>query len=649
MVGGRGACSRGRRRAPAGPAAGVVEALERRALLSASAADAVVTPLLAIKPGATFGTTIDGYTPAQIKKAYGIDQISFNGVTGDGSGQTIAIVDAYNDPNIVADLAVFSNQFNLPAADLKVVNQSGGSNLPPTDPGWAGEIALDVEWAHAIAPAAKILLVEANTATIANMMSAVDYARKQPGVSVVSMSWGGSEFFGPGQGESKSQKDYDPKLTTPAGHQGVTFVAAAGDEGSASGFIDWPASSPSVLAVGGTNLVLADDAGAYGSESSWFDPSGGGTTGGASVVEKEPAYQQAVQNTGARTTADVSYDGDPNSGFAVYNSIPDGGFSGWQVIGGTSAGTPQWAALVAIANQGRALNGLGSLSGASETLPALYGLYSATDASGNSTYGSYFNDVIDTTSGSEFPRLRRAVNPNPAAAGYDTATGLGTPKADAVVAALAGTAANGSTTPGGSSNGGGGGGGPTPQQILPASTLVGAFKNAPPLSVAAGKAGTLKLVVRNTDAAKFKGPVSVALVASSDASASDDDTPLESLAVANLKLAAGASKTLTLKFAYPAGLSGGSYYLVASVSAAGANTQPSQAVAANQVFIAAKSAKAATATAAAAVFSDSGTIAYRAASPTAAFVPSALRSTSSDDSANQTPFSDDSPVSTELV
>ena len=104
--------------------------------------------------------------------------------------QTIAIVDAYNDPNIVSDLQVFDQQFGLSAASLKVVNQSGGSSMPTTDAGWAGEISLDVEWAHAMAPAAKILLVEANSASTTDLMSAVNYARNTAGVSVVSIELG---------------------------------------------------------------------------------------------------------------------------------------------------------------------------------------------------------------------------------------------------------------------------------------------------------------------------------------------------------------------------------------------------------------------------------------------------------------------------
>src|SRR5690349_14125927 len=140
-----------------------MESLESRQLLSASNplmhSDAI---RLSAAANATTTTPVDGYSPAQIRHAYGFDTVGFsNGVAADGSGQTIAIVDAYNDPKISSDLSTFDQQFGLSAPpSLKVVNQTGGSTLPTTDAGWSGEIALDVEWAHAVAPDANILLVE---------------------------------------------------------------------------------------------------------------------------------------------------------------------------------------------------------------------------------------------------------------------------------------------------------------------------------------------------------------------------------------------------------------------------------------------------------------------------------------------------------
>jgi len=384
-----------------------VQGLECRTLFSA-AANIIISPNIALESAsspATVSTT--GYTPTQIRNAYGFSSVDFSSgsstVAGLGQGQTIAIVDAYNDPNIASDLGVFDAKYGLASPpSLKVVNQSGGSSLPATNAGWDGEISLDVEWAHAIAPDANILLVEANSDSLNNLLAAVNYARNAPGVSVVSMSWGGSEFLG--------ETSFDSYFTTPAGHQGVTFVAAAGDSGVFSG-PEWPAVSPNVLGVGGTSLTLANSSGTYGSESAWAD-----STGGISQLEPMPGYQSVIPSADTesvsfswfggysvssnRSAPDVSYDANPATGFAVYDSVPDEGFVGWQEIGGTSAGAPQWGALIAIADQGRALKGLGSLNGASQTLTTLYSLYSAPGTAGYTTYSSTFHDV--TGGGTQF-------------------------------------------------------------------------------------------------------------------------------------------------------------------------------------------------------------------------------------------------------
>lgn len=527
----------------------LIETLESRQLLSA-ATEAALSP-------AAVNTVVDGYTPSEIRKAYGFDQITLGdgSVAADGRGQTIAIVDAYNDPNVAADLAVFNAQFGLPAANLKVVNQTGGSKLPTTDAGWAGEIALDVEWAHAIAPGASILLVEANSADTADLMQAVDYARHAAGVSVISMSWGGSEFFSWSFGtESESQLNYDPTFTTPSGHTGVTFIAAAGDTGSSNG-VQWPASSPNVVAVGGTSLNTQDNAGTYISEGPWRGFRNG-TSGGFSDVEPEPDYQQGAQQSGARSTPDVGYNGDPNTGFAVYDSLAYQGVSGWDVVGGTSAGAPQWAALVAIADQGRAAAGQGTLDGRTQTLPALYSVYSAPGTDGYATYTAEFHDIGDD--------------------GYGYTTGLGTPHAAAVVRTLMG-----SSDSNGSSNGDGSGGtGGTPAQPaqLPASPLSVAITSAAS-SVVEGTAGMVKLRVQNSTADLFSGPVTVTLYASADESVSASDTSIVTLSLPKMKMKAGAGKTVRLKFDYPTGLADGSYQLVAAANATDTNTADATAAA----------------------------------------------------------------------
>jgi subtilase family serine protease len=346
-------------------------------------------------------------TPAQVGAAYGFNQITFTGsagaVAGDGRGQTIAIVDAYNDPYIVNDVNTFDQrysvngnqtlyqQYGAASSFLSVVAQQGTRN----NGSWAGEIALDVEWAHAIAPGARILLVEARSSSFTDLLAAVNYARSQPNVSTVSMSWGSNEFSG------ETSATYQSYFTTPAGHTGVTFVAASGDSGAPA---IWPSVSTNVLAVGGTRLTVSGS-GAYVSETAWGD-----SGGGPSRYFSKPSYQTAYTGT-KRGSPDVAYDADPNTGFSVYNTY-DGG---WEQIGGTSAGAPQWAALVAIADQGRALAGLGSLNGATQTLPAIYALSSA--------------DFHDITNGN---------NGYAATAGYDLATGRGSPRANLVVRDLVG-------------------------------------------------------------------------------------------------------------------------------------------------------------------------------------------------------------------
>jgi subtilase family serine protease len=355
---------------------------------------------------ATPAVTSSALTPAQVRSAYGFSLAAVNGTSLTGAGETIAIVDAYNDPYIASDLKAFDAKYGIAAPpSLKVVSETGSTTaLPQNSSSWSGEIALDVEWAHAIAPGANILLVEANSSNTSDLLSAVNYARNQSGVVAVSMSWGSSEFSG--------ETSYNSYFTTPAGHAGVTFVASSGDNGAGA---IWPAVSTNVLAVGGTTLSLSGSN--YGSESAWSD-----SGGGVSKFISKPSYQTAYTGR-TRGSPDVSYDANPNTGFAVYNSY-DGG---WEQVGGTSAGAPQWAALVALADQGRALKGLGSLDGGTQTLPAIYAMPSS--------------DFHDITSGS---------NGYPAKTGYDLATGRGSPVAQNVISYLVGygTGTTTSTTTG---------------------------------------------------------------------------------------------------------------------------------------------------------------------------------------------------------
>jgi subtilase family serine protease len=359
------------------------------------------------------------YTPAQVTTAYGVNLISFGAITGNGAGQTIAIVDAFNDPDIVSDTASFNTQFNLPQFNVaggptfSVLNQTGGTT-PPTinGQGWDLEESLDVQWAHSIAPQANIILYESNTNNDDDMDAAVATAAANPAVSVVSMSWGEGEF----QGEQTE----DPFVLTPTTRTGgVTFLAAAGDGGSPA---IYPATSPDVVSVGGTSLFIQTD-GTYTSESVWNNNNGNATGGGVSSLESQPAYQVGNVN-GASTTnravPDVSMDADPDTGVYVLDSYS----GGWFQVGGTSLSTPLWAGLVAIANQGRALNGETSLNGLTQTLPTLYNLPS-----------SDFNDITVGNNGTYS-----------ATPGYDLVTGRGTPIANLLVPDLANSNINWSPT-----------------------------------------------------------------------------------------------------------------------------------------------------------------------------------------------------------
>ncbi len=393
-----------------------LEDLEQRQLLAVvagSAASEQAVPLYEKLTAATVGGTVSpllgsgptGYTPTQIKQAYGINQISFTGssgtVAGNGAGETIAIVDAYDDPNIASDLHQFDLAFGLSDPTLTKVNQNGGSSLPSGNTGWATEIALDVEWAHAIAPAANILLVEANSSSLSDLLTAVNYARNASGVVAVSMSWGAGEFSG--------ENSYDSYFTTPSGHNGVAFIVASGDSGAPT---DYPGASPNVLGTGGTTLNLNGSNG-ISSETAWS-----GSTGGLSAYESQPAYQKGIvtQSSTQRGTPDVAYDANPNTGFPVYDSY--GYSSPWGQYGGTSDAAPQWAALVAIADQGRSVAGEAPLTG-TQLSTDLYQLPAA--------------DFNDTTSGSSTgsPKLS-------ATTGYDLVTGRGSPKANLIIPALVG-------------------------------------------------------------------------------------------------------------------------------------------------------------------------------------------------------------------
>jgi subtilase family serine protease len=307
----------------------------------------------------SMGANAPYYAPLDIREAYKIP------LTGDSG--TIAIIEAYDNPKAAADLATFCSVFNWPTANLEIHKMS---QFIAPNAGWALESNLDIQWAHAVAPHAKILLVEAKSNSIVDLIAAVDYANSRSDVVAVSMSWGANENSG--------QLAYDSHFTT----NGKTYFASAGDVG---GVVSWPSSSTNVVSVGGTTLTMTTDG--Y-TETAWS--SGGG---GVSTIEPVPIYQTSL-GFNKRATPDVAYNGDPSTGFLVYDSYGYNGGRGWFIVGGTSAGAPQWAAINTFTK--------------SATNTNFYSNYPI-------SYGATFTDI---TSGS---------NGYPTQTNYDLATGIGSP------------------------------------------------------------------------------------------------------------------------------------------------------------------------------------------------------------------------------
>ncbi len=321
--------------------------------------------------------TPQGFGPDDLRKAYNL--------TGDGSGQTVAIVDAQDDPNAAQDLAAYRKQYGLPDCGdgcFKKIDQNGGTTYPSADAGWAGEISLDLDMVSAIAPKAHILLVEANSASMSDLGAAVNQAVKQ-GAKFVSNSYGG------GEGAEDAQAD-----SQFFNHPGVVITASAGDSGYG---VEYPAASPGVTSVGGTSLTKDSSARGW-SEKVWGSASGGeGTGSGCSTAEPKPSWQKDT-DCAKRTVADVSAVADPATGVAVYDTYQSGG---WQVVGGTSASAPIIASVYALA---------GAPSAGSNPASFPYKNPSA------------LNDVTQGSNGNCGGKNLCTAGP-----GYDGPTGLGTP------------------------------------------------------------------------------------------------------------------------------------------------------------------------------------------------------------------------------
>jgi subtilase family serine protease len=330
---------------------------------------------VAFKAGGTAYATgpAGGYTPADLASAYDFSP------TATGAGETVAIVDAYNDPNIATDLQTFDANYGLSTcstsnACLTVVNQTGGSTLPGNDTsGWSVEESLDVETVHSVCEQCKIILVEANSSSISDL-AAADEEAYNLGATEVTNSWGGTES----SGDTTYEGDFN--------HPGIVVTASTGDDG----YYDWdqseaadapnfPASYGDVVAVGGTDLLLNAN-GSRSSETVWdTDGFGGGKTGtfspsegngkgasggGCSTIFPAQAWQTSVSDWAStacgtyRLAADVSADADPFTGFDLYDSFACGTScqTGWETVGGTSLSSPIIASMYALAGGGHGVS-----------------------------------------------------------------------------------------------------------------------------------------------------------------------------------------------------------------------------------------------------------------------------------------------------
>jgi len=320
-------------------------------------------------------------TPGNIRSFYGMPSTGGSGV--------IVIVDAYDYAAALPDFNTFSAAYGLPtetSADrlaatntvFQVIYQGGVK--PNANTGWAQESALDIEWAHAMAPNAKIVLIEAQSNSFANLYAAVDMAAGIAGAKQVSMSWGGSEF----NGEASSDVHFNKN--------GPCFFAASGDTG---GKTIYPSTSPYVVAVGGTS-VSTNGSGVLTGETGWS-----GSGGGNSPYESKPGWQSGVGGAG-RSVPDISSDANPNTGVSVYGPTGRGPKSGWLVFGGTSVSAPTMAGMVNVGG----------------------GTYSNTTALLSIIYSHYFNPSIP-------PLFRDIISGNngfPCTTGWDFVTGVGSPQ-----------------------------------------------------------------------------------------------------------------------------------------------------------------------------------------------------------------------------
>ncbi|MFJ4681314.1 S8 family serine peptidase [Kitasatospora sp. NPDC088783] len=378
------------------------------------------------------------YSPLQYRTAYHLDPLYRQGVTG--KGRTIVIVDSFGSPTIQHDLEVFDRQWGIPDTQVEVVKWG---NVPVFDPtnedhtGWAGESTLDVEYAHAIAPDAHIVLVETGVAEtegvtgLPEMMDAEKAVMKSHDVDVVSQSFGATENTFPGyaKGDFKSIEKLRYAFQYAAAED-VTVLAASGDDGATDAMDNgsdlypykvnsWPSADPLVTSVGGTQLTLDDSGNRTAPDQVWHDDYGA-AGGGVSGVFARPWYQAAVAGTTGnhRGTPDISMSAGVDGAAWTYESY-DPTAVGWHLVGGTSEATPVFSGVVALAAQ-LAGHRLGQLN------PRLYGL---------ALLPSRLSGITDVTAGDN---SWDAVTGYQATKGYDLASGLGTIDGNRFVRSLAG-------------------------------------------------------------------------------------------------------------------------------------------------------------------------------------------------------------------
>ncbi len=377
------------------------------------------------------------YGPDQIRAAYGIQPLLDKGVTG--KRRTIVIIDAYNPPNVQRELDTFTSMWGLPKADLRVVNPFGAA-YDPTDPnqvGWSGEIALDVEWSHVVAPDAKLVLVTAKTNDDADITDAIGYAVDHRLGDVISQSFGEDERCMAPTDLARTHAIY-----LRATQKQITLTASSGDDGSAQPTCDgtsyslaasYPATDPVNLAVGGTRLVANGESGAYISESVWNELGIGASGGGFSRIFPKPWYQIGVVPGKSRGEPDVAYNAAVIGGVLTFWDAQSPLVTArWYRFGGTSAGAPQWAGLIVLGAQ-LAHHSLGLVND---------NIYGAARVRRVQNY--LFHDI--TTGDNTYTVTDESGNPTgqvipgySAKPGWDAATGFGSPKADHLVPFLAAT------------------------------------------------------------------------------------------------------------------------------------------------------------------------------------------------------------------